>query len=111
MDQVAIDVTVREVKNLLDTKAEFLLLDCRTPAEYAVAKIAQAVLIPLQELPQRLPEIAAWREKRVVVHCHHGGRSLQVTQWLRGNGFDRVQNMVGGIDAWSEEIDAGVPRY
>ncbi|MEZ6116128.1 MAG: rhodanese-like domain-containing protein [Pirellulaceae bacterium] len=47
----------------------------------------------------------------IVVHCHHGGRSLRVTEWLLAQGFPNVQNMTGGIDAWSEQIDPTVPKY
>ncbi|MEM6366009.1 MAG: rhodanese-like domain-containing protein, partial [Planctomycetota bacterium] len=46
-----------------------------------------------------------------VVHCHHGGRSMQVTQFLRQKGFSHVQNMAGGIESWSLEVDSAVPRY
>lgn len=88
-----------------------LLLDCRAPEEHATAHIAGAVLIPMQELPERLAEIEAWRNAPLVVHCHHGMRSLRVARWLRERGFTRAQSMAGGIDAWSETIDPTVPRY
>jgi rhodanese-related sulfurtransferase len=55
--------------------------------------------------------LAAHRDRRIVVHCHHGGRSLRVANWLRGQGFEQAQSMAGGIDAWSTEIDPAVPRY
>jgi adenylyltransferase/sulfurtransferase len=51
------------------------------------------------------------RDKPILIHCHHGGRSMQATQWLRRNGNDRVANVAGGIDAWSQAIDPSVPRY
>jgi rhodanese-related sulfurtransferase len=88
-----------------------LLLDCRTPEEHAAAKIAGAVLIPMQELPERVGELAAHRLQPVIVHCHHGMRSLRVANWLREQGFTKVQSMQGGIDAWSREIDSSVPTY
>jgi rhodanese-related sulfurtransferase len=52
-----------------------------------------------------------YRHQRIVVQCHHGGRSLRVTHYLRGQGFDQAQNLSGGIDAWSVAIDPSVPRY
>jgi rhodanese-related sulfurtransferase len=52
-----------------------------------------------------------YRECEVVVHCHHGGRSMQVTRWLRQQGFAKAQSMAGGIDAWAAEIDTSLPRY
>jgi rhodanese-related sulfurtransferase len=88
-----------------------LLLDCRTAEEYALAKIEGAVLIPMQEIAERLSELEPWREKPIIAHCHHGVRSLRVTHFLREKGFSQAQSMKGGIDAWSVEIDPSVPRY
>jgi len=88
-----------------------LLLDCRTPEEYATASIAAARLIPMQELSERIGEIEAWRDRRIIVHCHHGVRSLRVATWLRERGFRQAQSLRGGIEAWSAEVDPQVPRY
>lgn len=97
---------------LADTSVQTcLLLDCRTPEEYATAKIDRARLIPMQELPERLTEIEAWRSQRIIVHCHHGVRSLRVTNWLREQGFEQAQSLRGGIEAWSRDIDPSVPLY
>ena len=85
------------------------LLDVRQPVEHSIAAISGATLIPMPELPARLGELD--RARPVVVHCHHGPRSLHATQWLRGQGFPRVLSLAGGIDAWSREVDPGVPRY
>jgi rhodanese-related sulfurtransferase len=88
-----------------------LLLDCRTPEEHATAKIEGAMLLPMQELPERVAEIAAWRDRPIIVHCHHGMRSLRVAKWLREQGFTLAQSMQGGIDAWSTDVDPAVPWY
>ena len=88
-----------------------LLLDCRTPEEYATTKIAGSLLLPMQEITERLAEIEAWRGKPIIVHCHHGMRSLRVAKWLREQGFSLAQSMQGGIDAWSTDVDPAVPRY
>lgn len=88
-----------------------LLLDCRTPEEHATARIPGAVLVPMQELPERIGEIDAWKDRRILVHCHHGVRSLRVTHWLREKGFPATSSVRGGIDAWSAEVDPAVPRY
>jgi rhodanese-related sulfurtransferase len=69
------------------------------------------MLVPMQELPERLAELEAFRPATVVVHCHHGMRSLKVARWLRDRGFSRAVSMRGGIEAWSLEIDPAVPRY
>lgn len=94
-----------------DAAASWLLVDCRTVEEHATARIAGAVLIPMQELPTRFAEIEAWRDRTVVVHCHHGVRSLRVVRWLRERGFARSRSLRGGIEAWAAEIDPSVPRY
>jgi rhodanese-related sulfurtransferase len=106
-----IDIDVRSVKQMLDGGEKFALLDCREPGEVATACIAGSIHIPMREIPSRISELETYKSERLVVHCHHGGRSLRVTNFLRQQGFEQVQNMAGGIDAWSLEIDAGVPRY
>jgi adenylyltransferase/sulfurtransferase len=90
---------------------ELLLLDVREPAEHARARIEGARLVPLGALEARMEELADWRRRRVVIHCHHGGRSARACALLRERGFERVENLSGGIDAWSLTVDAGVPRY
>ena len=110
-DPYPIEIDVQAVKSLRDTDEPFLLLDVRNPDEFETARIEGSHLIPMGELGDRLDELDAHKDGRIVVHCHHGGRSMQVTQALRSRGYDAAQNMVGGIDAWSQEIDASVPRY
>jgi rhodanese-related sulfurtransferase len=55
--------------------------------------------------------LSAYREQPIVVHCHHGGRSLRVARWLREQGFRRAQSMSGGIEQWAVEIDSTLARY
>ena len=74
-----------------------------------VMRIDDAVVIPMREIPQRIEELD--RRRLTVVHCHHGGRSAQVVQFLRAHGFAQATNLAGGIEAWSLEIDPSVPRY
>jgi len=106
-----LDIDVQAVKRLRDAGEPFVLLDCREPDEHAAASIPGAVLVPMAEIPERLDVLAAHRDGRIVVHCHHGGRSLRVARWLRSQGYAGAQNMAGGIDAWSLEIDPATPRY
>ncbi len=110
-NELPLEVTCRAVKEKLDTGEAFLLLDCREMDEYSVAHIEGARLLPMSELSARLGELDAYRNQEVVVHCHHGGRSERVANWLRGQGFAGARTMVGGIDRWAEEIDRSVPRY
>jgi molybdopterin/thiamine biosynthesis adenylyltransferase/rhodanese-related sulfurtransferase len=90
---------------------DLLLLDVREPDEWRTAHIEGARLVPLAALDAQLDALAAWRERPVVVHCHHGGRSAKACERLAAAGFRRVENLAGGIDAWSLTVDARVPRY
>jgi rhodanese-related sulfurtransferase len=92
-----------------ERRDRLVLLDVREPWEYEKARILGAVLMPMREVPSRLDEID--EEKEVVALCHHGGRSMQVAIFLEKNGFKRVHNLVGGIDAWSRSVDPAVPLY
>ena len=83
----------------------------REPAEYETACIEGSLLIPLGEIEARIGELEAWRDRLVVVHCHHGGRSAQACELLKAQGFERIENLAGGIEAWSVTVDPGVPRY
>jgi len=65
----------------------------------------------MSQLAARVAELEPLRGRPIVVHCHHGGRSLKVAHWLRGQGFVNAQSMAGGIDQWSQEIDRAIPRY
>ncbi len=105
------EVSAADVKAARDRGDEFLLLDVRQPEEYQTAKIDGSTLIPLAELESRVEELADWRERRVVIHCHHGGRSAAACQVLGAHGFRDVANLAGGIEAWSLTVDPDVPRY
>ena len=105
------EIDVRTVKQKLDAKDDFLLLDCREKSEHDTVNIAAAKLLPMSELTTRAGEIEAYRNKPIVVHCHHGGRSMRVAQWLRQNGFAQAQSMAGGIHQWADEIEPGMTKY
>ena len=110
MSQQPIEIDVQTTKELLDDQ-QIVLIDCREPAEWETAKIEGAVLMPMSRWAAEANKLSAWEGRHIVVHCHHGSRSLRVTRWLRENGFPDAQNMSGGIDLWSQTIDAGIPRY
>jgi adenylyltransferase/sulfurtransferase len=88
-----------------------LLLDVREADEVATARIEGATWIPLGDLETRIEELGAWRDRDVVVHCHHGVRSAKACGVLVANGFRRVENLAGGIEAWSLTVDPSIPRY
>lgn len=108
---IALEIDVHAVRRLLASPETILLLDCREPSEHAIAHLPEGVLIPMNSLPDRIGELESHKNQRVIVHCHHGGRSLRVAAWLRQQGFEQAQSMAGGIDAWSVEIDSQVARY
>ena len=105
------EVSATDVQAARERGDEFLLLDVREPSEWETARIEGAQLLPLGELEVRLSELDAWRERRVVIHCHHGGRSAHACGVLAAAGFRNVANLVGGIEAWSLTVDPVVPRY
>lgn len=111
MNVLEIEPSQSLVEQALADPAKLFLLDCREPDEYAICRIEGAVLIPMAEIPERLAELEPWRDKPIVVHCHHGVRSLRVVRFLREKGFAQAQSMKGGIDAWSVDVDPAVPRY
>jgi rhodanese-related sulfurtransferase len=111
MPELPLEIDVQSTAELRARQEPFLLLDVRNPDEFATAKIADSVLIPMNELSQRLGELEPYRNQRIIVHCHHGGRSMRVTMFLKQQGFTQVQNLAGGIDAWSQLVDSSVPRY
>lgn len=110
-EEFALEIDVHSVKSLLDGGDDFLFLDCREPIEHGIARLDVATLIPMGQIPERVDELLEFRDRRIVVHCHHGVRSLQVTEWLRQQGFAKAQNMRGGIDTWAVEIDRSIARY
>jgi rhodanese-related sulfurtransferase len=105
-----LEIDVQSVQSLL-TSGDIALIDCREQSEWETARIEGAVLMPMSQWMQSIDQLTAFEGKRVVVHCHHGGRSLRVTHWLRENGFPDAQNMTGGINEWSQVVDSQVPRY
>ncbi len=102
-------ITVRELKDRMDKGEKVFLLDVREPHEFSMAKIEGSTLIPLGTLPQSLNQLDPADE--IVALCHKGMRSADAVGFLLQQGFSNVKNLIGGIDAWSVEIDQSVPRY
>jgi rhodanese-related sulfurtransferase len=86
------------------------LIDVREPWEFSTAHIDGSVAMPMGDVPARAHQELD-PDEHLVVLCHMGMRSMNVTVWLRNQGFEQVQSLRGGIDAWSAEVDATVPRY
>lgn len=103
-------ISVQELKEKFSGTQKFQLIDCREPDEYEFCRIDGSTLIPLSQFSQEaLSQLKP--EEDIVVHCHHGGRSQRACEFLAANGYKKVSNLSGGIDAWSLKIDSKVPRY
>ena len=104
------EVTPEEVKARREQGEQFTLLDVREPWEWQVARIEGAKHLAMGDVPSRAHQELD-PEEPIVVVCHHGVRSLSVTNWLRQQGFDKAQSMRGGIDRWAKTVDLKVPVY
>jgi adenylyltransferase/sulfurtransferase len=103
------EVTVQELKKLIDEKADFQLIDVREPHEWDICHL-NGELIPQAEIPHNVDKIS--KTKQVVIHCRSGARSGNMVQWLEKNhGFTNLYNLKGGIKAWATEIDPTMPTY
>ena len=96
----------------------YLILDCRLPEEFEIARVEGSVLIPLHELAERLDEVEEALEERgqnmtapFAVLCHHGVRSLKAAVMLQGAGFAGARSVFGGIERWSRKVDRAIPEY
>ncbi len=104
------EITAEELQQAMRAKAgDLVLIDVREPHEWDIVHIEGARLIPLNQLPERLAELDGHAE--IVTHCHHGARSMKALEILKGAGFGKVRSLAGGIDAWAERVDPGLPRY
>jgi sulfur-carrier protein adenylyltransferase/sulfurtransferase len=102
-------ISATELHEKLSRGEAIVLIDVREPFEVEIARIPDATLIPLGEIPDRVDEISP--KKETVVFCKSGVRSANVITFLRGKGFDNLLNLEGGIDAWREEVDPALRRY
>ena len=102
-------ISPKELKKSLDNGDKLVLVDVREEWEYSLARVDGSILIPLGTLPQSLAQLN--RDSEIIAICHHGMRSADATNFLLQQGFPKVKNLVGGIDAWSTQVDGTVPRY
>jgi len=107
------EINVQQLKKMIDDHEDFVLVDVREEYEWDICKIKDAKLIPLSQIMNGnigdLDDIE--RDRKIILHCHTGARSADALQILRNKGFKNLKNLVGGIDAWSNEIDSEVPVY
>ncbi len=93
------DITIEELKDRMDKGEKLNLIDVREEYEFDEFNIG-ATLIPLGELPDRLDEIEAWKDQEILIHCRSGARSGRAKEYLEGEGFNNVRNVLGGMLAW-----------
>jgi rhodanese-related sulfurtransferase len=111
-EKMDFEITPAEVKRRLDAGEKLHLIDVREPNEFAMARIEGSELIPMRQVPAELQTLESRADEGpLIVFCHHGVRSLNVVNWLRGQGLEACHSMAGGIDAWSLGVDPSVPRY
>lgn len=104
------EISAEELRKEMNEKgSDLVVIDVREPHEWEIAHIEGAQLIPLGQLPERLSELDGHAE--IVTHCHHGARSMKALQVLKGAGFGKVRSLAGGIDAWADRVEVGMPRY
>lgn len=102
------EVTVQELKEMIDRNADFQLIDVREPFEYEVSNL-KGLNIPLGGIIIETDKVS--KDKPVVIQCRSGKRSAQAVMLLEQQGFDNLANLKGGILAWKEEIDPEMDVY
>ncbi|MDW8274113.1 MAG: rhodanese-like domain-containing protein [Chitinophagales bacterium] len=103
------EITVQELKQMIDNGHDFQLIDVREPHEYEICNL-NGLLIPMNEVPDQTDKFD--RQKTVVVHCRSGARSARVIEYLQNaHGFTNLYNLKGGILAWADEIDPSIQKY
>ena len=106
------EISPAELKRRIDAGERLHLIDVRTPEEHSIARLDGSELVPMDTIPGALQRLEAQADEApLVVYCHHGIRSANVVNWLRGQGVTSCQSLSGGIERWSTEIDPSVPRY
>ncbi|HEY3789091.1 MAG TPA: molybdopterin-synthase adenylyltransferase MoeB [Urbifossiella sp.] len=103
------EITPEQLKKRIDAGEDLFVLDVRNPNEFQICRIPGTVLVPLPELPGRLAEVP--RNREVIVHCKSGMRSAKAIEFLKSQGYGELKNLNGGILAWAEKVDPGMPKY
>jgi rhodanese-related sulfurtransferase len=104
------DITVQELSERLKNNEDLIIIDVREPFEHDMANIG-GNLIPLGDLPNQLEQIEEFKDREIIVYCRSGARSGSACQYLRGQGFTNVRNMIGGMGQWVREIDPSMPFF
>ncbi len=92
-------ISVHNVKDLLKEN-DLLILDVRSTEEFSAGHLRGSKNIPVQSLSLKIASLLGWKDKKVLVYCHSGGRSMAASQMLKKSGFTKIYNMAGGVSAW-----------
>ena len=102
-------ISVQELKNYIDNNKDFILLDVREKFEVDIAFLPNSIHIPMMNIPSRIKELDP--NKEIIVYCKSGIRSAKVCEFLNDNNFYKINNLLGGIKAWSKEVDSSISLY
>ena len=103
------EISVLELKQMMDNKEDFQLIDVREPHEYEICNLG-APLIPMNEVADNLDKIS--KDKKLVVHCRSGARSGRIVEYLeQAQGYTNIYNLKGGILEWADKVDPTMPKY
>ncbi len=108
-EEYGFELTPNQLKEKMEMKNDFILLDVRENFEYEICKIKGAVEIPLRELAARSGELD--KSKEIVAYCHSGARSMEAIMFLKSSGFKKVKHLRGGISSWAEDVEPKMQRY
>ena len=103
------EISPDELRARLEQKRPIVLLDVRDEWETRLCRLENSTHIPIEELEFRTEELNP--EEEIVVYCHHGIRSAAVADYLRGLGFAKAVNLMGGLDLWARTVDPSMKRY
>lgn len=105
------EVQAATLAQAIRDRADVVILDVREPWEHKLGVISQAICLPLAQLPEGIGGLGLTKSTHIVTVCHHGVRSQQAARWLIKAGFEHVESLAGGIDAWALQIEPNIGRY
>ena len=108
-DEASLEIDVSALHKMREDGTTHTVLDVREPQELEICSLSDALAIRMMDIPESLDKLP--KDCALIIMCHSGMRSMQVTQWLRMNGFEHAQNLAGGIDAWAAVHDPDMQRY
>lgn len=112
MNELPLEISVDDVSYVLGRPGEKpRIIDCRENDEWQICRIEGAELVPLSQFAELAPLRFTDAKQHLIIYCHHGMRSQRAALWLRQHGFDNVQSMRGGIDAWADLVEPEMARY